>query len=210
MRLLALGLVITAAACGSKSSSGIDAPVIESDAPGTGIDGPAGIVDAPGTGVDAANASAADCMSYCTTIQAACTGTHVQYTSSATCVASCLHYPAGTASANSGSSLACRATHALLAQGDPNTHCVHAGPSGGGTCGATCEGYCAIAAAVCPTENPPATCAADCAAISTTPPYTSTIANGDSIECRLHFATLASTDPATNCVETGQNGTQCQ
>src|SRR5258706_6756502 len=160
MRRFAIALAfVVVVGCGKKSGG-------TPDAPGTGIDAPGNGVDAPGTGIDATG-STADCTAYCNTIQAACTGNNAQYTSAATCVASCMRLPSGTAGAASGNSVACRATHAQLAGADPNTHCVHAGPSGGATCGTTCEGYCAIAVAVCPTQNPAATCAADCAAANT-------------------------------------------
>lgn len=201
--LALVGLITTAVACGKHSSTN------QPDAPGTGIDAPGTGVDAPGTGVDALG-STADCTAYCNTIQAACTGANAQYTSTATCVASCMHFPAGTMGATSGNSLACRAAHAQLAQGDPNTHCVHAGPSGGGVCGTACEGFCAVASAVCAADWPTATCATDCAMVQAMPPYNATITSGDSIECRLYYATLATTDPTTNCPETGQNSGACQ
>jgi hypothetical protein len=157
-----------------------------------------------------ATGSTADCSTYCNAIQGACIGGNAQYGSVATCVAACMKLPAGTTGATSGNSLACRATHTQLALTDPSTHCVHAGPSGGATCGTACEGFCAIAAAACPVEYPAASCATDCAALPSAPPYNAAITTGDTLECRLYYATLAALDPATSCVETGQNSPMCQ
>src|SRR5262249_43880630 len=110
-----------------------------------------------------------------------------------------------------GNSLGCRSDHAMLAVGDPGTHCKHAGPSGAGTCGTTCQGFCSIASVACPTQYPAASCAATCATIPTVPPYTSNTSTGDTIECRLHYAVLATLTPATNCTEASENNTtQCQ
>jgi hypothetical protein len=209
MRSTILAVILLAGACGKHGTGGgSDAPAT-SDA-GVGDDAP-GSIDAPvdGTGGDATG-STADCTTYCNAIQAACVGGNAQYSSVAICVASCTKLPAGTSGATSGNSLACRDTHRQLAQTTPSTHCVHAGPSGGGTCGTACEGFCAIAAAACPAESPPASCATECAALPPAPPYNATITSGDSLECRLYYATLAALDPATSCVETGQNSTMCQ
>jgi hypothetical protein len=174
--------------------------------------------DAPSTKMDAAtdgSASSADCMSYCTAIQAACVGGDAQYDfgsvgTDGSCLHSCLDLPAGTTGAVSGNSLACRMTHTQLAMTDPTTHCVHAGPSGGGACGNTCEGFCSIASAGCPTQWPAATCATNCAAVPTAPPYDRSITTGDTIECRTHYAVLATVAP-TNCPETSQTtSTMCR
>lgn len=203
MRLAIIAYVLMAGGCGKHGSGGnTDASAGDGSVPDA-----SSIVDAPNGD---ATGSTVDCTAYCTAIQSACTGANVQYASAASCIASCMHLPAGTAGATSGNTLACRTMHTQLAQGAPSTHCVHAGPSGGATCGTTCEGFCAIAAASCPTEYPPASCATDCAALQATPPYNATITTGDSVECRLYYATLAALAPSTNCVETGQNGTMCQ
>src|SRR5258708_36856000 len=107
MRAFTLGLAFAfTIACGNKHTG-------TPDAPGTGIDAPGTGVDAPGTGIDApvdALGSTADCTSYCTDILAACTGGRTQYVSMDTCVASCMHLPAGMSGATSGNSLACRIT----------------------------------------------------------------------------------------------------
>jgi hypothetical protein len=162
-------------------------------------------------GADAS--TAALCMSYCTAIQANCTmaNNQYQYSSMADCVASCSHFPAGTGGAQTGNSLACRAYHANAAMADPVTHCVHAGPSGGGVCGNPCDGFCALVDAECPAVYPSAAmCATTCATFATAPAYTAAVTGGNSLSCRIYHATAASTDPTTHCPHTGMTSATCQ
>jgi hypothetical protein len=185
MRNLALALLVLAA-CGSDSSS-VDAAV-KHDGSGSG-------------------SAALDCATYCTKIQANCTATNAQYSSSADCMASCSHFPVGAAADTSGNTLGCRIYHAGNAMADPTTHCIHAGPSGGGVCGMPCEGFCSLVTAECPTQYPTAnTCATDCAAYAATPPYSSNVTSGNNLSCRIYHATAASTDPTTHCPHTAMNG----
>src|SRR5947209_1595728 len=121
MRIL-LVCLLTAAACGSDSTPAkMDAAKMD------------------GTG-----SGALDCGTYCSKITAACTTTNAQYGAMDTCMASCSHFPVGTAADQSGDTLGCRIYHTMLAMTDPTTHCVHAGPSGGGACGMPCEGFCSL------------------------------------------------------------------
>ena len=90
-----------------------------------------------------------DCTSYCTTITGACTAANLQYSDMATCVASCAHFPVGTLADMGGDTLGCRLYHANAAKTDPGTHCVHAGPGGGGVCGMPCMGFCDLVVAEC-------------------------------------------------------------
>jgi len=87
-----------------------------------------------------------DCASYCTNILGVCTGgTNGQYVDQPTCLAMCRKFPVGDAGAQSGATLACRASHvALAAQSPANaaTHCPHAGPYGMGVCGSENENFC--------------------------------------------------------------------
>ncbi|HUJ59898.1 MAG TPA: hypothetical protein VLX92_15445 [Kofleriaceae bacterium] len=155
--------------------------------------------DSPGGGQD--------CTTYCNIIQGACTGANGQYSSMDTCVASCSHFPMGTAADTSGDTLGCRIYHAMNAVTDPNTHCIHAGPSGGGVCGMPCDGFCSLVVAECPTQYPSAaTCATDCAGYAPLPPYSAMVTSGDTLSCRIYHATAASTDPATHCPHTGLDG----
>lgn len=120
--LLSAVVVVALAGCGSSNP-----------APDTGTN--------PGTdggGVDS-GAGTSDCGTYCSSIMAICTGDNAQYASAADCMAQCteLSWPAGTAGATSGNTLACRTYHAGAARDMmmPAVHCPHAGPTGGGVCG---------------------------------------------------------------------------
>jgi hypothetical protein len=161
--------------------------------------------DAPGA-VDAAPI-ALDCNSYCTAILGACTSANAQYSSMANCVDSCGHFDVGTSPATTGNTLACRVYHTGVARMNPNTHCIHAGPSGGGVCGTSCEGFCKLAVPVCPTQYQTAQCPGACAGFATTPPYSSNVSTGDSFACRMYHLTEAATDSATHCGHTGVTAT---
>lgn len=77
----------------------------------------------------------AACSSYCTDIQAACTGDNAQYASEAECLSSCEGFATtGTDGDTSGDTLQCRVYHTGAAATDPATHCAHGGASGGGVC----------------------------------------------------------------------------
>jgi hypothetical protein len=184
MRTLAIACLV--AACSSSSKSP-DAQPHDSSNPGT------------------------TCSAYCMTLQAACTGANGQFMSMQTCTSSCMNYPLGNAGDQSGNSLACRAYHAMLAQTDPVTHCVHAGPSGGGACGNPCDGFCSLVVKECATQYPSASaCATTCAGFAATPAYTDNVQTGNSLSCRIYAATLASTMPAAHCADTGSASTTCQ
>src|SRR5262245_42399474 len=127
-----------------------------------------------------------DCDSYCNAINTACTATRKQYASVQNCLDACADLPLGALSDTSGNTLGCRVYHTTAAMTDPATHCVHAGPSGGGQCGASiCEGFCSIAVSECPTQWQAGSCATNCGGLPSTPPY-STQSLGDTIECRLY------------------------
>ena len=181
-----LVLILALAACGSDSSSKMDAPS------GGGSDAKV-FMDAPPTAVD--------CPTYCNTIMSACTTTALkQYDTPANCMASCSHFAVGAAGTQSGDTLACRSYHASAAVGDPTTHCIHAGPSGAGICGTPCQGFCDLAVAECPTQYPNAGgCATMCAVFTTTPPYAASVTSGDNASCRIYHATAASTNPGLHC-----------
>ena len=161
--------------------------------------------------VDDAPPVALDCMSYCNAIDARCVGANRQYGSVATCLASCSHFPVGAAIDTTGNTLGCRAYQTGRAASDPVASCVLAGPSGGGTCGTPCNGFCTIVVPVCPTEYTAGQCPTDCAQLPMSPPYSATVQSGDSLTCRLYYATAATTDAATFCPATSATGsTTCQ
>jgi hypothetical protein len=98
-------------------------------------------------GADGAAASSPACITYCNTIQSACSVDYPQFGSTAACLVACAFYPPGTAADpdNAGNTLKCRQTHAVAAGG----HCFHGGPYGYGGCGFMCEGFCQIAMGWC-------------------------------------------------------------
>ncbi|HEX8109131.1 MAG TPA: hypothetical protein VF516_15465 [Kofleriaceae bacterium] len=169
---------------------------------------------------------ALDCPSYCTEIQANCTGANAQYpteTTNAHCLAACASFPTGTLADTSMNTLGCRIYHAgAPAKSDPATHCPHAGPGGDltsvtsppGTCGDACTSFCTLEIKACgTTTSAPTTgqyadmnaCITACKAFpNSTHKYTITSA-GDSLACRLYHATNAAItgNAATHCPHTG-------
>lgn len=138
-----------------------------------------------------------------------CTGGEAQYADMKSCVNSAATFAPGTAADMTGNTLGCRAYHATAAKDAPATHCVHAGPAGGGLtyCGDTCEGFCDIAAATCKAEWPDkAACMTSCMGLSSTiQNYNTSFTSGNTVECRLYHATVAATDAAsatTHCPHT--------
>lgn len=153
-------------------------------------------------------AATLDCTTYCTRTMTNCTGSaNAQYSSMDTCMASCSHFPVGTLADTGGNTLGCRIYHAGNAATDPNTHCIHAGPSGGTVCGNPSDGFCSLVVAECPTQYPSATaCATLAAGYAATPLYSAAVESGNNLSCRIYHATAASTDPTTHCPHTGSDG----
>jgi hypothetical protein len=76
-----------------------------------------------------------DCATYCSEIQAHCTGENAQYPDMQTCLASCASFDVGTSSVTdtSGNTLGCRIYHGGdPAKNGPGTECLQAGPAGVG------------------------------------------------------------------------------
>jgi hypothetical protein len=75
-----------------------------------------------------------NCELYCEAVEAVCTDDNaISFPES--CEASCADFPLGDPSATSGNSLACRIYHATVAgKSEPEVHCPHASPDGGGVC----------------------------------------------------------------------------
>ncbi len=159
--------------------------------------------DDAATGPDAAPATCAD---YCTEILTNCDGVESQYTNMDTCLDICATFDQGTAGTMSGNSLECRAYHAGAALGDPTTHCVHAGPGGGGACGSNCEGFCTIVQASCTGANEAyATeqdCLDACGDFDDSEKFDVADVNGDTLACRLYHGSVATQDPDTHCGHT--------
>jgi hypothetical protein len=185
---------------------------------GCGNDHGVKTIDAPPGGDAALDGSRQDaavkaltCAYYCSTIQAACTGAVQQYAADADCMHTCAKFTPGALDQTTGDTLGCRIYHAEAAMTSASTHCVHAGPTGGGMCGTATPDYCAV---FCPLENAicpsayPATgngrCAgnAGCPSIASNPPYSSKDTNKNDIQCRFYHLTAAATNPSVHCPHT--------
>jgi hypothetical protein len=167
-------------------------------------------------GSDVADCSGggSDCDTYCAMIAASCTGQNQQYASTATCLATCAALPPGMPADLTGNSVGCRTYHATAAKMDPDTHCVHAGPSGDGVCGDPCESFCTIVQAACtggsavyPTAKE---CMFECTMFPNSEPYDASDTAGDSLACRLYHATVASQDPVTHCPHVTEASATCK
>lgn len=197
----ALCLAIVLAACGGDDeATPIDAPVV-SDAD----------VDAPSAPDAAAGQTCAD---YCGAITTNCFGNLAMYADAETCMATCLHMPAGQPTDMSGNTRGCRIYHAGAAAGNPNLHCRHAGPGGDGVCGDDCAGFCTLVLGACAGQaSPPyadmGACMTACGTFATAPPYSSSTVSGNSFACRLYHATAASTTPALHCPHTTPASAPC-
>lgn len=197
--------------------------------PGCGDDGPSSNIGNGGNGGDDGNGgdggnggddgdggnggddgdADVTCDSYCAAIMTNCEGL-AQYASEDDCKAFCEHLPEGTAGDTSGNSLACRAHHASLAEAEPETHCVHAGPSGAGVCGAAIDAFCEVAPAVCPDVYADKdACDTAAEAFDADAAYEGPASTGDTLACRLFHLTAASTDAATHCQHIAETSATC-
>lgn len=140
----------------------------------------------------------ATCATYCATITANCTGASEQYADEAECLAFCddnaVHWTEGGTVADSGDhSLACREFHAGAANDD--SHCEHAGPTGGAVCGDLCEVYCHAMTTYCTASYADyAACETACAAFPTDGNVNDPA--GDTVQCRIYHAGFAVNDQA--------------
>jgi hypothetical protein len=126
---------------------------------------------------------------------ASCTTALTQYFDLPSCLSSCALFPPGETGADSGDSLACRVSHAALAVAEPDPHCRHAGPSGGGVCGAPCDAYCDLMMAVCGEVYADlGACMETCAGFPESGMYSIRESRSDTVECRIFHATRATAD----------------
>lgn len=162
-----------------------------------------------------------DCPSYCTEIQAHCTGANAQYPDPAHCLATCASFTVGTSKLTdtSGNTLGCRINYAgAPSMTAPATHCAHAGPGGDlitapapAFCsgGDVCTSFCTLEIKACGSLDAPLPGnpkdstgnallqyrnMADCMTSCAGFDKThaySTAAAGDSLACRLSHATSA-------------------
>ena len=168
-----------------------------------------------GTGMG--GAAAATCDGYCAHVMGNCTGALQQFPDEASCKAFCATWDAGDPGKHAGDTVACHDYHAdAPAQGSPDPHCYHGGPSGDGPCGAsTCDDFCAAAVKLCTGDQKAwadeASCLTDCEGFGSNGQGFSTNATtGDTVECRLYHLTVAATDPATHCAHIGKDSAVCK
>jgi hypothetical protein len=207
MRTLLITLALVGFGCGGSNNNPADAPI-----------------DLP--------ALALDCPSYCTEIQANCTGPNAQYPTQAQCQATCKSFALGTISDRgpNQNTLGCRLYHAgTPAMTTPGMHCPHAGPAGdlvtvaagSGTCGDACTSFCTLEMATCGSSDAPITgvtpvapavpyknlgdCMSKCAGFATTTAYSTAATSGNTLACRLFHLTNAANYAAMGMNTTAQN-----
>ncbi len=139
----------------------------------------------------------AECEAYCHDVMSACADQYAAYRDRASCILTCGALPRGETSLQN--TVECRAQKASIAvtTKEPASDCPSAGPFGIGACGSTCEAYCSLLKQLCPSEAKAVTdCTASCQALAESKVYDlSKLTSGDTLECRIHYLTLAAADP---------------
>lgn len=177
--------------------------------PSTGGGGEGGEPSTGGSGEGGDGGGAvnpATCASYCTTIMSGCTADNAQYATQEACEAECAAFEQGDPGAMSGNSVECRAYHAGVAATptDPNVHCVHAGPLGGGAvaligCGDNrCESFCQVAEEVCAgvagySFTSFDDCNTKCQTYTDDADFNMNQTSGDTLACRMYHLSVAAT-----------------
>jgi hypothetical protein len=141
-----------------------------------------------------------ECQAYCDQIMQYCTAQsgQQQYETRETCLGICAHIdPGSSLEPGTGNTLACRSAQLASAQGEPETYCVAAGPSGGNKCGTDCESFCSLQAAICPPGE--ANCVALCAGLDDSLKFNVTDDQHDSLACRIYHVSAASVLPDPHC-----------
>lgn len=152
------------------------------------------------------------CESYCSTMMANCSGANAQFESMDECLTLCeaAGWREGQEGDSGGNSLHCRITHAGdLAIDDPETHCPHAGPTGGEMCGSYCENYCFYSNTHCAELHAYEDIASCVSACDKLMPRggASAAADGNSVECRIRYAVeAAKTGDAASCAPADVHG----
>lgn len=80
------------------------------------------------------DAEAPACDLYCMRYFSNCDGDLNAFADEAECMSECSAWYPGTEGDVDGHTIGCHSYHANAALGDPDTHCPHAGPGGGGIC----------------------------------------------------------------------------
>jgi hypothetical protein len=121
-------------------------------------------------------------------------------------------YPQGTADDVGGNTLGCRIYHADVAsKEDPQIHCAHAGPLGGGVCGGQCENYCALAELHCTDDKSlyPSNeeCMTACGEFNNDGAFGVENVDEDTLQCRFFYLAAAGAfAPAQNCAKAAADG----
>jgi hypothetical protein len=130
------------------------------------------------------------CDVMCKLAMAECTGTNQAYNSESDCKALCGFMTLGSNGNTSQDTVGCRKYHAYNAIAGPDTHCPHAGPTGGGHCGeqGNCSVFCPLMAKVCPGNfSDETSCENECNGLpdSDGGAYLGGDATGPSLHCRV-------------------------
>lgn len=158
----------------------------------------------PHASAQGGNVCGSNCEVYCRFM----VGTCATFDDVPTCLATCGGYPSdGAIGAADGNSVQCRTYHAMASSGD-NSHCAHAGITGGGACGDACEAYCDQVQSNCrdatqlyPTRED---CINTCGHFPADGAWDAT--SGNNVQCRAyHGAGAARADP-THCAHASANG----
>lgn len=161
------------------------------------------------------------CDAYCELLAEACPGDLAVYEDTDTCLAVCASFERGDATKAEGNTLSCRLRQAQFAQSigdfiEKRPHCTAAGPGGGGLCTdnaalPSCEGYCALYMDACESISTTwgfaslGECIKECGALPPSPDYSAVSApdSGDTLACRLYYASAAMLDADTYCKRAG-------
>jgi hypothetical protein len=218
-------LALSLAGCGNGGSStgsgGSTGGSGGSGATGGSSGGSGGSGGSTSSGGSGGSTAMLDCASYCTEMDANCTGDNAMYSSDDACKGTCATWMAGMLGDTKGATLGCHLYHGGdPAKSDAKTHCPHAGPLGSGVCGDDCANFCAAAVAVCGSQaTPPYKDAADCmTACAAFPgqdkvPYSAKVTSGDSLACRMYHLTVASSSAdmaKTHCAHVAAMSDPCQ
>ncbi|MCC7072988.1 MAG: hypothetical protein IT383_16825 [Deltaproteobacteria bacterium] len=152
------------------------------------------------------------CDVYCDAAMGNCTGGNALYGDRNACLASCGQIPSiGDVNSPSGDSIQCRLYHLGAAKGDPAVHCPHGGYTGANQCGTWCQVYCDLMDRNCPNQfTGPANCDTACGAFGTNGNIDD--ATGDTVQCRIFHASVATGDADVHCTHASVDSTadSCQ
>ncbi len=147
-----------------------------------------------------ADAPTAQCLEYCDTVEANCTGDRKVYKTRQICLDVCANLDPGD-SEGGGNTVACRLAEAQTAAREPDS-CASAGPGGNGRCGSDCEAWCGLLETSCPDDFAAldGDCLGRCAGLSDTSEFDAeTFYTGDTLQCRLIHVGAALTVPEAHC-----------